>query len=102
GTGSVKLLLVGRLIRRERSAARATMKTTSSEKRAKRETTAVFFTSEGLGRVLPSRACGGQIQAPTSSPPDALRKPAARFAISSPRSAPPLWLRCARRKPQIP
>src|SRR5260370_20248758 len=46
GTGSVRLLLVGRLMRRERSAARATTNTTRSEERARKETTAIFFTSE--------------------------------------------------------
>src|ERR1700686_3386607 len=58
GTGSVRALLVGRLIRRERSAARAMTNTTSSVERARKESTAIFFTnrftSETLGRVLPS------------------------------------------------
>src|ERR1022692_5117018 len=54
GTGSVRLLLVGRLMRRERSAARATTKTMRSVETARRETTEIFFTSGGLGRVLPS------------------------------------------------
>src|SRR5208337_155872 len=62
GTGSVRLLLVGRLIRRERSAARATTNTTSSADRARRETTAIvftnFFTSGGPREVSTIRSAG--------------------------------------------
>src|ERR1700704_5532158 len=48
GTGSVRVLLVGRLIRRERSAARATMNTPSSEKKARRTMAVMFFNVKSL------------------------------------------------------
>src|ERR1019366_8175990 len=56
GTGRVRVLLVGRLTRRERSAARAATNTARSTERVRRETAAIFFTSGVLGRVLPSEA----------------------------------------------
>src|ERR1700691_2465884 len=58
GTGTVSVLLVGRLIRRERSAARTTTNTTSSAETVRREIAANFFrsfsTRESLGRFVPS------------------------------------------------
>src|ERR1700731_1773862 len=48
GTGSVRVLLVGRLIRRERSAARATMNTASSEQKMRRTMAVIFFKVKSL------------------------------------------------------
>src|ERR1035438_1708859 len=54
GTGSVRPLLVGRLMRRERSAARAATNTTNSAAKASRKTAAVLFTSGVLASFVPS------------------------------------------------
>src|SRR5450631_2613734 len=61
GTGSVRVLLVGRLMRRERSVARAATNTTRSVERVRRETAAIFFTSGGLGGLYhPQRRIGNR------------------------------------------
>jgi hypothetical protein len=54
GTGSVRVLLVGRLMRRERSAARTTAKTIKMAAREKIKATVGFFTNRNIESLSPS------------------------------------------------